>query len=556
MDYSLYHYSDLQFREVGSQNVNGADKLPSDGADEKESQVTKILRDMSQGTISVEVAVTQLRNLGVEVQEIANGDVLTFSFTYNNKNYMFTTTCNAAADEGNGNSALGDYLDNYEGITPNLKATASADDTPVDYNQDWAIVKVKASELLALIKQGVIAYPIEGPDGKSYYVSFYNEAGERIDDVTEGGRSELENFVDHDLGVMADQGSSYIYINLPFSLIEGKLHDVIKNDSNAGVYRDDKVEYKLNSLDRKNGIVIPDDSLNDKEFIKTGYTGPKRNRRVTPTIQSPNGTSNSYDGKWYYVRVKASDVLKYGILPEDLRLSFFDGQTGVRIDGDGGYYDDLAQLEALGEQYIYINLPYSALRGEFGEIVKNDDGSVLIEDPDNFGFDKHEIFEYIYNSNNECIGKKLAHFDNHIDNDAKKNINQSSGTTNDELPNGHKSTDGAYVRIKASVLLDLLKFAGISPEGRSFFNASGDRIDTGYDNRTISDKARLEAIGDGYVYFNMSYGEIMELFEMMKDKDSGVKIFEENKFKENVISNGSHAEVDIDKLEPDEFFLN
>ena len=86
----------------------------------------------------------------------------------------------------------------------------------------------------------------------------------------------------------------------------------------------------------------------------------------------------------------------------------------MRIDGDGGYFDDYNQLKALGDQYIYINLPFSALTGEFGDIVRNNPDSVVIQDPDNFGFDKNEIFEYLF-SNGKCIGKKLAHFENHIE---------------------------------------------------------------------------------------------------------------------------------------------
>ncbi len=539
MDYSLYHYSDLQFREVGSQNVNGADKLSSDGSDEKDSQVTQILRDMSQGTVSVDVAVTQLKNLGIDVQEIANGDVLTFSFTYNNKNYMFTTTKNGdAAGEGNNNSGLSDYLDNYENITPNLQSTATADDaSPVDYNQDWAIVKVKASELHALIEQGVIAYPIEGPDGKTYYVSFYNEEGTRIDDVTEGGRSEYENNYNHDVGVIAGQGDNYIYINLPYSLIHGELHDVIKNDSNSGVYRDDLIDYKNNSLGRHNGINIPDDSLNDKEFIKTGYTGPIRTNRTvtTPTISN---SSNSYDGKWGYVRVKASDILKYGLLPEDLRLSFFDGETGVRIDGDGGYTEDYNQLKALGDQYIYINLPYSAITGEFGEIVKNDPNSFVIEDPDNSGFDKHEIFEYLYDNNGKCIGKKLAHFDKHIDNDIKQN--GYSGKTTSSPKSGNVTTPTSnntsnsyagkwcYVRVKAS---DILKY-GLLPEDLrlSFFDGeTGVRIDG--DGGYLDDYNQLKALGDQYIYINLPFSALTgEFGDIVRNNPDSVVIQDPDNF--------------------------
>jgi len=98
-----------------------------------------------------------------------------------------------------------------------------------DYSEMWALVKVKASDFL----NADIPYPIQAPDGREYFVSFYRASdGSRIDDVTEGGRSALDNTVEGDLSRIREQGDGYIYINLPYSIIQGQLYDTIKSDSN------------------------------------------------------------------------------------------------------------------------------------------------------------------------------------------------------------------------------------------------------------------------------------------------------------------------------------
>ena len=308
------------------------------------------------------------------------------------------------------------------------------------YAYSWAHVKIKASDLRA----AGFKNPVTAPNGKKYYVGIYNSDGLKIDDK--------KNNSEADDALLASMGDEYVYVNIPYSYIQGKILAALQNDKKAAVYNDDNITYGYK--EENNGVRhIETFGKPDTEFVANGgytsgitTTNPFADASPTPTTTtsptpttttSPTSTettlttnparqvaasrgNNYYADKWGYMRVKASDVIKYNLIQGRL-LSFFDGNTGVRIDSDStNWKDDEAQIKKLGDSYIYINLPYSVLTGAFFEAFKKDyPNTFVIKDPGNFNFDKHKIFEYIYR-NNKCVGKKLAHYDAYIDHDIMK----------------------------------------------------------------------------------------------------------------------------------------
>ena len=124
MDYSLYNYSNLNFRESGSRQTHGVEELKADSSDDTDNKISQILKDISQGSISVESAVAELKNLGVDVQETLNDSVLIFSFKYNNKFYSITTTPKNSADEAAEQARLEELKQNANNLINSVHSFA------------------------------------------------------------------------------------------------------------------------------------------------------------------------------------------------------------------------------------------------------------------------------------------------------------------------------------------------------------------------------------------------------------------------------------------------
>ena len=453
------------------------------------------------------------------------------------------------------------------------------------YADQWTITKIKASDLVALIEKGLVDYPIKALNGKSYHVSFFRSSdGLRIDDNIYGQDSS-NNTREGDLSRMRAEGDSYIYINIPYSCIQGALYETIKNDKdNAGVYPEDQVKFDYNQ--NFNGIkYIKSLGTKDTFFIEQGgfaavgnYTNSPSSSSLgssftsaasrgmttltstaytsTGTYSSTNtgwGTSNTsqmtdnavstystniYSNKWAHIKIKASELLAAGFknpITAPNGKKYYVGiynANGLKIDDKlNNSAKDHALLESMGEEYVYINLPYSYIEGDLLEKIKDDPDSAVYPD---------EQVEYKYNGD-----KKSINFDKigSPDKDIVKNGGYVSGKN-------IYSNKWAHIKIKASELLASgFKNPVTAPNGKQYYvgiyNADGLKIDD-KNNSSSGDEALLKSMGEKYVYVNLPYSYIQnDLLEKIKDDpDSAVYPDEQVEYKYD----GDKKSIDFDKI--------
>ena len=218
------------------------------------------------------------------------------------------------------------------------------------------------------------------------------------------------------------------------------------------------------------------------------------------------------DGRTVFVGIyRASDGMKID-----------DGLDGRRNAADRNTTEgDDARLEAMGDEYVYINLPYSYLVGDLLEAINSDENAgVFVDDNEHVPYIEKNGQTFL---NLENVGPKDTDI---VDGGYTKGaISQPSGVS---ASSGNvSSSDWVYVKIKAS---DLVNSGFAFAHGERFYSATnGWRIDDG-NNKASGDRARVAQEGNGYVYINASMADVMGCLYNAIKNDPNAAVYGEKDF--------------------------
>ena len=228
-----------------------------------------------------------------------------------------------------------------------------------------------------------------------------------------------------------------------------------------------------------------------------------------------------------------------------VNVGFYRASAGMKIDdGLDGRRNannrnttagDDARLTAMGDEYVYVNLPYSYLVGDLLEAINNDENAgVFVDDNDHVPYIEKDGQTFLNLENVGANDKDIVKGGYSKGAVSQTNSTSSGGKstgavsqTNKVTSGGYSSKDWVYVRIKASKLAS----SGFAfSHGERFYSATnGWRIDDG-NNTPQGDRARVAQEGDGYVYINVSMADVMGvLYDAIKN-DPNAAVYGEKDF--------------------------
>ena len=136
INYDNYRFSSANYKEVGSRKNREVEALLNDGIESDADRVAAIVKDLSGGKISINEALNQLQNLGINPNISDNDNNTTIEFQYDNKNFKISVVKNKTFEETKNDYDADYIIDIYEGSTSNrytndLKQSGLVDDLVV-----------------------------------------------------------------------------------------------------------------------------------------------------------------------------------------------------------------------------------------------------------------------------------------------------------------------------------------------------------------------------------------------------------------------------------------
>ena len=493
---------------------------------------------------------------------------------------------------------------------------------PSQYSGEWAYVKIQVSDFLEALKKGIVtpdncmyfgvylAQQHPKDDGSfgsiGYKINYDLTAEQRSIDSNNDGFADaliqsIENLNHND----------YIYINLPYYSIQGALYKAIANDDQAGVYPEATFEngtYWGSDWDpaKNRERILRNPGQKDEDFIKGGgypedapivtrsnsgigssgsvnvgsigeSSSSSGSKRANSRGTTSSSSSNIYSNNWGYIKIKASALRAAGFknpvtMPDGrtVNVGFYRASDGMKIDdGLDGRRNaddrnttagDDARLTAMGDEYVYVNLPYSYLVGDLLEAINNDENAgVFVDDNDHVPYIEKDGQTFLNLENVGANDKDIVKGGYSKGAVSQTNSTSSGGKstgavsqTNKVTSGGYSSKDWVYVRIKAKDLVA----SGYKFENYSrFYSATngGRRIDDDkynkHKNTPNGDRDRVALEGDGYVYINVSMADVMGCLYNALKNDPNAAVYGEQDFHNNATAyNGDVRYVDENKV--------